>query len=497
MEGSSRAHLGSKIRSRNAKALSMMNRRNQARKIAERIRTRVRLTNSSHCSSKTDEQCGFASGFCSTQPLLQNFSNFKHSDAPSRFMFYQNGSWVDFSGEVFGVLKSGFLAGRPMEMVASEGSQYLFDFLRMLQIDMATGKQRSISWIDVQGKYFFPKSFVGEDIFTVPKIPDCPKIGIEAGFTQNSLKRKRNKLDSAEEHTDETSPANQPEIPKGLPLNTHLLERPRWSNVEILKAGQEIYSEIKKIFLSGLTRIDPGATITSIHRCLHLGPSGRARLEVFRKQMEITKAARGIDNTRLAWHGTSFKGVASIVNHGFGMPTKFSGSEAYGVGVYLSPRRLPQTSAVLSEADDNGEKHVVLCRVIMGRVEKIEVGSQQFHPTSADFDTGVDNPENPRLYIIWSTNMNRHILPLFVVSYKSTLHLQGSMVLRSAPSSKMLKLFSEVKNSLASAKIQELESLLRAYMAGTVANDVLIQQVRSIIGDELLRSTIRKIRSSR
>lgn len=70
------------------------------------------------------------------------------------------------------------------------------------------------------------------------------------------------------------------------------------------------------------------------------------------------------------------------------------------------------------EADDNGEKHLILCRVILGNVER--VGPQQCHPSSEVFDTGVDDIKNPKWYVVWCTNMNSHILPECVVSFKSS-----------------------------------------------------------------------------
>ncbi|GMP80641.1 hypothetical protein CsSME_00035662 [Camellia sinensis var. sinensis] len=48
-------------------------------------------------------------------------------------------------------------------------------------------------------------------------------------------------------------------------------------------------------------------------------------------------------NMQFAWYGASNKGVASILSHGFALPNKFSGSEAHGIGIYLSPLRLSHT----------------------------------------------------------------------------------------------------------------------------------------------------------
>lgn len=80
---------------------------------------------------------------------------------------------------------------------------------------------------------------------------------------------------------------------------------------------------------------------------------------------------------------------------------------------------------MMSEIDENGEKHIILCRVIVGKVEKVELGSQQLFRSSADFDTGVDDLINPKLHVVWCGNMNTHILPLYIVSYKSVRHMSG------------------------------------------------------------------------
>lgn len=69
---------------------------------------------------------------------------------------------------------------------------------------------------------------------------------------------------------------------------------------------------------------------------------------------------------------------------------------------------------------------MILCRVILGNMEKVGAGSRQSHPSSTEFDTGVDDPTCPKRYIVWCSNMNRHILPEYIVSFKSTSHLPGN-----------------------------------------------------------------------
>jgi hypothetical protein len=79
---------------------------------------------------------------------------------------------------------------------------------------------------------------------------------------------------------------------------------------------------------------------------------------------------------------------------------------------------LPVYSAVYADNDENGEQHLLLCRVILGRPERVLQGSDQFHPSSEHFDTGADDLFAPKRLIVWSTHMNTHILPLYAVSFK-------------------------------------------------------------------------------
>ena len=75
-------------------------------------------------------------------------------------------------------------------------------------------------------------------------------------------------------------------------------------------------------------------------------------------------------------------------------------------------------SASHCDIDDNGVQHLVFCRVILGNVELLHPGSRQFHPSSKDFDCGVDNLKEPTYYVVWRMNMSTHIYPESVVSFK-------------------------------------------------------------------------------
>lgn len=72
-----------------------------------------------------------------------------------------------------------------------------------------------------------------------------------------------------------------------------------------------------------------------------------------------------------------------------------------------------------SVADENGLRHILLCRVVLGKMETIPAGSKQFQPSSTDFDSGVDNIAEPRRFTVWSAFMNSHIFPNYIISIKT------------------------------------------------------------------------------
>ena len=61
----------------------------------------------------------------------------------------------------------------------------------------------------------------------------------------------------------------------------------------------------------------------------------------------------------------------------------------------------------------------------MGNMELVCPGSKQFHPSSEDFDNGVDSLENPKCYVVWNMNMTTHIYPEYVVSFKFSPDAEG------------------------------------------------------------------------
>lgn len=469
--------------------------------------------------------------FCGNhvQLLIQNHENFKRSGEPGRVMSYVNGSWVDYPMDVVELVKSCFAEGRPVTEVNIRGTTCLIDFYRMLEIDFCSGFEKSVAWIDVNGKCFFPRVFVnstepignhvsnnnnnnnnGDDEATVYR--ECPKIEIEVRICENSkasgnldlkevdsCKRARDneefEVEQARSGKSEGSSSNF--RVKRRQIAASEMDMPRWPKTRLMKKEEKGYIIVNNLFSSGFGIMEPGATITRIHQCTRTGPIHKARYEVFLKQMEIVKKARGESNMVFAWHGTSAKGVQSILTHGFGLSNVAQGSQAHGNGVHLSSLKFPCDSALMSEVDVNGEKHVILCRVILGKCEKVEAGSQQRFPSSVDFDSGADDLENPRWYVVWCTNMNTHVLPEVVVSYKPANNAQGQFTgdsfVNSVPTSSspsIANLISRLRRSLPPPKVQELLNLYSSFKDGEVGKEIFLKQLRSVVGDAMLRSII-------
>lgn len=587
---------------------------------------------------------------CSDKTILHNYGNFRKSAVPERLMYYWNSGWNDFSAEASDSLRKAFSGGMPTTEVVIDGSRYLVDFLRMLQIDLRVGCERSIGWIDKNGCCFFPKGFFEDNIDDTDVAPKVEvEIEIRIGATEGSIAEKRGvednmdplseasetdkdvhpnnfdpsfalaktekcELSSNSEHLNVTEPDNKGRVAMDafkayklirkesveVPAPTNDMEisssqrgngtaalsskpwkdskdeeatggavnSPQWSDSKQcssleasefeslgdrllkLEDGNEEYVAVQSRFLSGLSKIAVGTTVTGIYRNTHTSAMGQARLQAFHRQVEFTRMSRGNANVRSAWHGTSSKCAVAIILHGFSHSRAHNNVPSYGVGVYLAPEDRSYLSASFSDIDKNGEQYMVLCRVILGNVEKVPLGSQQFHPTCEKFDSGVDDLTNPKCYIIWSTHMNMHILPEYIVSFKvphqmhecwaeskakqgicgvpksfsSSLEdvevarqgsvydmhpssasvegrkskmqapAKGSTRIPSAASMSFPKLFSVIRKSLPPAYMNTLEHLYAQYKAGKIGKETIIRNVRMIVGDKLLIAAIQSIR---
>ncbi|KAJ6919726.1 inactive poly [Populus alba x Populus x berolinensis] len=105
--------------------------------------------------------------------------------------------------------------------------------------------------------------------------------------------------------------------------------------------------------------------------------------------------------------------------------------------------------AKFSEADDNGEKHIIPCRAILGNVEKA------YYPSGIEFYTCAGDPKNhPKCYVVWSSVMNRHIFPECAVSFKSSINVPGQVKGSTYTKYSLEKLFSNLRSWLPPEKFR-------------------------------------------
>ncbi|KAH7447185.1 hypothetical protein KP509_01G095500 [Ceratopteris richardii] len=336
----------------------------------------------------------------------QQFMNFESSGIPACVFYYSKGHWKEFCQDLIPSINENFEArNRSLRFVIAD-NVYILNFVYMLQLNIQTGFVRSIAWIDRSGQCFIPSTRIESSCsrLLLNNLYGREQVaaGEHANFYESNSVPFRSDICSAR---------------CGLPINCNDVAGLRDKLDKVVENEQD-YCFTRKMFLSGFFLSAEDVSISGIYRISQTGICGQARLQVFNMQEEMTARMRGSANVRYAWHGASKNEVLSIVQHGFGQPTMPRKGDAFGVGIYLAPENDSRLSAMYSEVDENGEQHVILCKAIMGRVEQVLPGCQSFSPSSEDFDTGVDDLTNPRLHIIWSTHMSRHILPLFVISFK-------------------------------------------------------------------------------
>ncbi|XP_059656878.1 inactive poly [ADP-ribose] polymerase RCD1-like isoform X2 [Cornus florida] len=382
--------------------------------------------------------------------LLQNYSNFTKSGPPQRLLFYQNGKWTDFPQDFVCLIKNDLQVKKEATEVEYNGHSFLLDFLHMMRLDLKTGLQQPIAWIDDGGNCFFPEIFSHDDELHKSCYHGCEndhknQFSDPHGFHDIELKLEieinGSEFSKLKESSGESNVlVKQIEVDKQPTRNHCDVEVdgfPRATVAKVCEAfGQNQRIEenlvsahgvldsnsVREMFSRGMSSFTKASIVE-----IFCGSSTilQARLEMFQKQVEITKKYRGDANVQYAWLPSSGEAVSSLMTYGLGHPGPSKFKPAYGVGVHLAPANCTHTSARYCDVDENGVRYMVFCHVIMGNMELVQPGSKQFHPSSEDFDSGVDDLQDPKHYIVWNMNMNTHIYPEFVVSFKVSSNAEG------------------------------------------------------------------------
>ncbi|XP_062027958.1 inactive poly [ADP-ribose] polymerase RCD1 isoform X1 [Rosa rugosa] len=520
------------------------------------------------------------SNFRST--VLKNYRNFSKSGLPQRFLYYESGEWIDYPQEIVDLVREHFQLKNAAIEVDLNGCRLLLDILYMIQLEVKTGLVKQIAWIDEAGCCFFPEihscflenekychsELQQSDFPVVLKEANGPQditLKLEIGITglnssnteecveESNSPAKRTKIEQTplgnrdymkvNDYCNQVSDAKMQEINKGtLRFDENIMtESPVF--IETLDSNS-----VRDLFDKGIGS-SLNACIVEIKHCSsHLM---QARAELFQKQVELTKKYRGNPNVQYGWMAVTKDALSKIMMYGLGHggPTSMYSN---GTGVNLTSVNHTHISASYSDDDENGIRYIMLCRVIMGNVEMVNPGSGQCHPSSIQFDSGVDDLQNPCHLIVWSMNMNTHIFPEYVVSFKTSLkaeelfgattgtmvtesrgHLSGittsdecpgqlqfngspmepgrhprpaleyeksqekpveigssSLTTPKSPWMPFKALFEAISKEVAPKDMKLVNVHYDLFRCKKISRDGFIQKLRAIVGDALLRSTI-------
>ncbi|KAG5039563.1 hypothetical protein JHK85_012039 [Glycine max] len=155
-----------------------------------------------------------------------------------------------------------------------------------------------------------------------------------------------------------------------------------------------------------------------------------------------------------------------------------------------------------SVVDEDGLRHLLLCRVILGKTEVVPRGSYQCRSSSQEFDSGVDDLSNPKEYVIWCNQINTHVLPEYVLSFRLPSPLKGIVKIGeplrpSSPWMAFPALISMLSKILPPSEVASIAKFHKDYREKRISRHELIQKVRVIAGDKLLLSVIKSFRAKK
>ncbi|KAF8037016.1 hypothetical protein BT93_B0056 [Corymbia citriodora subsp. variegata] len=275
------------------------------------------------------------------------------------------------------------------------------------------------------------------------------------------------------------------------------------SELTQLHEGDQVHRYIKERFVSRLAKLGAHVNVVEIHQNRSSSFLAKARAQAFQLYSEAVQNKGGSDtaNVRYAWYATSKGEVPKIFSYGFNSIKKPEGNGFYGCGVHFAPLNHPLDSIMTAPVDEDGLQHMLICRVILGKSELVSLGSKQSHPSSEQYDSGVDHLSSPRKYIVWSTYMNTHVLPKYVVSFRATYYIKGPLRTPkkswnpNAPWIPFRFFITEFSKSFPSADANLVSKYYKAYKGGKIPRQALVQQVRQITGDRWLIGILKSFRA--
>ncbi|KAH0664219.1 hypothetical protein KY284_029150 [Solanum tuberosum] len=381
----------------------------------------------SNCDSKLEKRkrivhCESNSQSHLRKSVHKNYLNFKRSRLPQRVLFYQNGEWTDFPQAIIPIVKEDFRAKKAVI-------------------------EKPIAWIDEVGRCFFPESYLissemhgnfetlskrTEEFMTTE--PDrITDIKLQLDIDLNGLDNRNLEEDVEESNIgykrikvyplkDSQEFADYKKLDAKMEQVAENKQNQETQSPDLVASLKLVNAEsVENMFIMGMNVI-PNKDEIKITKCSSNYLT--TRLELFEKQVEITQKYRGNANVRYAWLAASKDLISTIMKYGLA-PGGPKYRPKFGVGVHLGALHCASKSAINCDADENDVHYMVFARVILGNMEPLHCGSEQWHPSDEKYDSGVDDLENPTHYVVWNMNLNTHIYPVCVVSFRIPPRAEG------------------------------------------------------------------------
>ncbi|KAL6909355.1 hypothetical protein ACP4OV_001636 [Aristida adscensionis] len=370
---------------------------------------------------------------CGSGGVLESYWKFKTSGLPVRIIFYQHGDWSDFPEDIVNLAQRDFQLKRPTTTAVFKNKHIMLDFIHMICLDYEMTISNPIAWIDNHGKSFFPD--LSAELYTSnssqhekDEADECARISASIAESSSSASvgeavthHKRmgsitaDKL-KAHNKLDEVIGENQSDP------SVYLNESSGGTMEATTKkpnSGPRADSAVQSLVLQGLGHPFNEKDIIGIYKTPLLDQQGQIRSNLFQKEVDATKSRRGNANVRYAWLSCSKDAMDEMMMRGALEIAKPQQGPMYGIGTHLAPANCPNSCASYSGFHENGIIRMMLCRVIMGNVEVVLPGSKQFQPSNESFDSGVDDIQKPKHYIIWDANVHKHIYAEYAVIIKA------------------------------------------------------------------------------
>ncbi|RLN38696.1 inactive poly [Panicum miliaceum] len=386
----------------------------------------VRFDDRTQCKKSKVTSCGSGGG------ILESYWNFKTSGLPVRVLFYQHGDWSDFPEDVVNLAQRDFQLKRPITTAVFQNKRILLDFIHMICLDYEMTTNNPLAWVDDHGKGFFPDLSAG--LYTskpseLEKGEAAEHAGMSTSVAESSSSVSVGGVVSYGKRINNIAEENlkaHNKLAEAIGENksgpsVHLNE---YSSGTVQAAtgkrnnGPRVDSAVRKLLLQGLGQPFKEKDIIGIFRTPLLDHHGQVRSGLFQEEVEVTKSCRGNANVRYAWLPCSRGSMKEMMMRGALEIAKPQQVLTLGLGTCLAPANCSNSCASYSDFHEDGIIRMMLCRVIMGNVEVVLPGSKQFQPSNESFDSGVDDLQNPKHYIMWDANVHKWIYAEYAVIVK-------------------------------------------------------------------------------